>query len=262
MSTDAAARAWAESLAPVTSAMLALARPRPGERVLDVGAGAGQFALEIASLVGPAGEVLAVDPSADAIAAIEQRAATANPNRAPLRAMRAAAESLEAGEALFDLAIARNSVMYFDDLERGLARVRRALRRGGRVVASVYGSLADEPFHAIPLAAVARRTTLARPLPEHAAAFELGADDLEAALLACGFHAVTRTDVPVSRTFPSIDSLGESLRGSRSLADLLGRLPAARHAEAWREIDGELGRYAGPSGVVVPGRQVVLAATA
>ena len=53
MSGDDAARAWAEALAPVTDAMLDMARPRPGDRVLDVGAGAGQLALEIASAVGP-----------------------------------------------------------------------------------------------------------------------------------------------------------------------------------------------------------------
>ena len=262
MSGDDAARAWAEALAPVTDAMLDMARPRPGERVLDVGAGAGQLALEIASAVGPAGEVLAIDPSADAIAAIEQRAATAHPNCAPLRAMRAAAESLDAGEALFDLAIARNSVMYFDDLERGLARVKHALRPGGRLVASVYAALDQEPFHAVPLAAVTRRSPLSRPLPEYAAAFELDADRLEAALHASGWQAVARRVVPVRRNFRSLDTLAAALRGSRSLAELLGRLPAEEHAEAWREIDAGFERYAGPSGVAIDGCQVVVIATA
>lgn len=261
MSREAAARAWAESLAPVTDAMLDLARPMPGERALDIGAGAGQLAFEIAATVGPTGEVLAVDPSTDAVAAIERRA-TETRDHPPVRVMRAAAESLEVGDTRFDLAVARNSVMYFDDLRGGLAAVRRALRAGGRFVASVYGPLADDPFHAIPLAVVRRRTSLMRPLPEYAAAFELGADEFESALAASGWHVVSRREVPVRRTFASLDELKAALRGSRSLAELLVRLSDAGQAEAWREIDAGFGAYSGSSGVVIPGRQVVLAATA
>ena len=261
MNVEVAARVWAESLAPVADTMLDLARPIPGERVLDVGAGAGQLALEIAASVGPSGEVLAVDPSADAVAAIERRATEAR-ERAPVRALRATAESLDVGDTRFDLAVSRNSVMYFADLERGLANIRRALRAGGRFVASVYGPLADEPFHAIPLAAVRRRTLLMRPLPEYAAAFALGADELESALLASGWQSVSRREVPVQRTFVSLDELKDALRGSRSLAELLGRLSDAGQAEAWREIAAAFAPYSGSSGVVIPGRQVVLAATA
>lgn len=261
MSTEAAARAWAESLAPVTDAMLDLARPMPGERVLDVGAGAGQFALQIAARVGASGEVLAVDPSSEAIASIERVAAGAA-DRAPVRTLVAGAESLDAGEARFDLAVARNSVMYFADLERGLANVRRALRPGGRLVASVYGPLASEPFHAIPLAAVTRRTALAPPMPEYAAAFGLDAVRLQDALSRCGFQAVTRTDVPVRRSYPDRAALDASLRGSGSLEALLARLPSGERAAAWREIDAGFERYAGATGIVIPGLQVVVAAVA
>ena len=46
---------------PTLAALRALARP--GERWLDIGAGAGRYALPLALAVGPAGEVVAVDPS-------------------------------------------------------------------------------------------------------------------------------------------------------------------------------------------------------
>jgi ubiquinone/menaquinone biosynthesis C-methylase UbiE len=261
VSADDAARAWAESLAPVTSAMLEIARPIPGERVLDVGAGAGQLSLEIALLVGPAGEVVAIDPAPGAVEVIGHRAADVR-DCAPVRALVAGAESLELGEGRFDLAVARNSVMYFEDLPRGLANLRRALRPDGRFVASIYAALDEEPFHAIPLAAVRRRTSLSHPLPEYAAAFALSADDFESALRASGWHSVSHRDVPVRRTFDSLESLGAALRGSRSLAELLGRLPETHLAEVWQDIDAGFGPFADLSGVVVPGRQIVVSAMA
>lgn len=260
MSSEAA-RAWAEALAPVTAAILELARPLPGERVLDLGAGAGQLALEIAAVVGPRGTVLATDPAADAVAAIRRIAASGGLGTA-VQALCVAAEALDPGIGRFDLVVARNSVMYFEDLGRGLGNALRVLGRGGRLVASVYGTLDQEPFHAIPLAAVRRHVTLSRPLPEYAAAFDRGADDVEAALLACGARSVARRAVPVRRSFASLDSLRTALRESSSLAELLGRVPLAAREKAWREIDAAFERYAGASGVVVPGLQVVLVAQA
>jgi molybdenum cofactor cytidylyltransferase len=45
---------------------------RPGERWLDIGAGAGRYALPLALAVGPAGEVIAVDPSPSMLAALRE----------------------------------------------------------------------------------------------------------------------------------------------------------------------------------------------
>src|SRR5713101_6468823 len=46
---------------------------QPGERILDVGCGAGQLAAEVAMLVGPAGRVDGVDISEDMLAAAQNR---------------------------------------------------------------------------------------------------------------------------------------------------------------------------------------------
>ena len=50
-------------LEPATRLMLDLARVQPGQRVLDVAAGAGEPAMTIAERVGPNGQVLATDIS-------------------------------------------------------------------------------------------------------------------------------------------------------------------------------------------------------
>src|ERR1700689_4996333 len=61
---------WAEEqepldamLAPVAEALIAHARIKPGERVLDVGCGNGATTFELAELVGPEGHVAGIDIS-------------------------------------------------------------------------------------------------------------------------------------------------------------------------------------------------------
>jgi SAM-dependent methyltransferase len=63
--------------APVSAAFLALAAPRAGERVLDVGCGCGASTLEFARAVGPAGQVTALDISAPILAEGRARAEAA-----------------------------------------------------------------------------------------------------------------------------------------------------------------------------------------
>jgi ubiquinone/menaquinone biosynthesis C-methylase UbiE len=65
------------TLTPVSEALLALAAPRGGERVLDVGCGCGATTLELARTVGPAGRVAALDISAPMLAVAKARAEAA-----------------------------------------------------------------------------------------------------------------------------------------------------------------------------------------
>jgi SAM-dependent methyltransferase len=62
------------TLAPVSEALLALAAPRVGEWVLDIGCGCGATTLEFARAVGPAGRVVALDISAPMLAEGQTRA--------------------------------------------------------------------------------------------------------------------------------------------------------------------------------------------
>lgn len=65
----------ADYYAQLTSVALHMAGIQPGMRVLDAGCGGGDVSLLIARLVGPKGEVVAVDRSSEALAAAERRLA-------------------------------------------------------------------------------------------------------------------------------------------------------------------------------------------
>lgn len=252
---------YRESLAGVTEVMLAAAGIAAGQRVLDVGAGDGETALLAAQRVGRSGRVLATDASDAAMRGLAARLG-ALPGSAPISLATVAAESLAVEPGSFDVALARNSVMYFGDPPRALGNIRAALRSGGRFVASVYGPLVREPFHAVPIAAVTRRRPIGEPYPQYVQAFRMGADDLERELLLAGFRSVAQHAVPTTRTFPSLASAIEALRSSRSLAQLLSVLPEGQREDAWREIADGLRDHGSAPGLRIAGVQVVLVATA
>lgn len=252
---------YRESLAAVTECMFAAMDLRPGHSVLDIGAGAGEASLIAAERVGPTGHVLATDV---AVAAMEGLAAhiRTQPRPLPIALRAVAAESLALEPGSFDVAMARNSIMYFTDLPRALANIRAALRTGGRFIASVYGPLEREPFHAIPVAAVRRRRPVNEPYPDYVQAFRVGADDVEFALLQAGFRSVERHVVHTRRSFPSIAAAIEALRLSRSLAQLLSVLPESQIENAWTDIEAGFRAFVSAPGLRIPGEQVVLVATA
>ena len=251
---------YLESLAAVTKRMFAMACIDAGQRVLDIGTGVGGTALIAAGRVGPTGSVLATDASKDALQGLAARLG-ALPQPLPVTLEQVAAESLALEPASFDVALARNSIMYVTDLPRALANIRAALRPGGRFVASVYGPLECEPFHAVPIAAVRRRGQINAPYPDYVQAFRLGANDVESALRDAGFAAVERHVVPTARSFPSLAAALDALRFSRSLAQLLSVLPEGQREYAWADIESGFREYDSASGLRIPGEQVILAAT-
>ena len=61
-------------LRPVSDRLIAAAKPKPGERVIDVGCGCGATTIQFAERVGPAGAVLGLDVSAPMLARARERA--------------------------------------------------------------------------------------------------------------------------------------------------------------------------------------------
>ncbi len=128
---------WAQPLSSAHQALLARLRPRPGERVLDVACGTGAVACELAALVGPAGEVVGIDLSQAMVDAARARAADAG--LANVRFERLDAQSLPLEHATYDVVTCCFGLMYVPEPELALARMRQALRPGGRLGLAVWG---------------------------------------------------------------------------------------------------------------------------
>lgn len=135
-------RAQATFLEPLSRRWLDDAGVRPGQHVLDVGAGFGDVSLLAASIVGPTGRVVGVEREPAAVTqatarAVAQRAATVSFVEGDLRDVRL--------DDPFDAAIGRFVLMYLACPVEAIAAVADHVRPGG-VVTFLEWHPADRPL--------------------------------------------------------------------------------------------------------------------
>jgi SAM-dependent methyltransferase len=102
---------------------------RPGDRLIDVGAGSGGAALIAA---GQGAEVLAVDASQGMVARIRERTQHGRAGAGSIRAAVMDGMALALPDGRFDVALSVFGVILFPDAERGMREIVRVLRPGGR----------------------------------------------------------------------------------------------------------------------------------
>ena len=147
---DRSAQGWNDHAEPIgawlaraTDAMLEMAGVRPGARVLDVAAGAGEQTLTIAERVGPSGFVLATDLSSAILTLAQANAQRAGHSHVQVQV--ADGEHLGVEAASFDAAVSRLGVMFFPNPLQGLVEMRNALRPGGGVCTMVFAAPERNP---------------------------------------------------------------------------------------------------------------------
>jgi SAM-dependent methyltransferase len=102
-----------------------------GDRVVEIGAGTGLLTAELAAAVGRGGSVTAVEPSAPLAEACRERVPS-------VEVRSALGEDLPFANAQFDAAVAQLVVNFLTDPRAGVHEMRRVVRGGGIVAASVW----------------------------------------------------------------------------------------------------------------------------
>jgi arsenite methyltransferase len=108
-----------------------MGRLAPGERVLDVGAGAGTDSLLAAQMVGEQGHVTGIDMTPEMLA--KARAAAAAMGAANVEFVEADAERLPFPDASFDVVISNGVIDLIPDKDAVFAELHRVLIPGGRL---------------------------------------------------------------------------------------------------------------------------------
>ncbi|MGE0706854.1 MAG: class I SAM-dependent methyltransferase [Planctomycetota bacterium] len=130
VSADAYDRFMGRYSRGLAAPMADLAGVRAGQRVLDVGCGAGALTAELVARVGPE-RVSAVDPSPRFVEAVALRQPGAEVRLA-------SAEALPFADACYDASLAQLVVHFLSDPVAGLAEMARVTRPGGVVAACVW----------------------------------------------------------------------------------------------------------------------------
>ena len=127
--------------APLTTRVVEVAQPQPGDRVLDAACGTGVVARRVAAIVGAQGRVVGLDlnPAMLAVAIRRrERGLTIDWHEGGI-------EALPFPDGDFDLGVCQHGLQFVPDRAGAVAEMRRVLRDGGRVDDSVSQSLRASP---------------------------------------------------------------------------------------------------------------------
>ena len=244
-----------------TRRMLELARVQPGQRILDVAAGAGEPAMSAAERVGPGGYVLATDLSEGILALALQVARERGFQQIETRCMDG--EALDLPDASFDAVLCRLGLMYMPHPVTALREWRRVLRPGGRVAVAVFSTPDRNSWGALPASIIRRRAQLPPPVPGQPGPFSLGAPGmLEDLFRQAGFADVEVRAVPVPHgTASSAEYVAVAREAFGGFNAMMAHLPPEERDSVWDEVAGAMRRFESPVGLEAPGECLVGAAS-
>lgn len=128
----------------VTPYLLDAAGISAGQRVLDIGSGAGVASLAAAAIVGPDGEVVGADISKPLVAYATRRAADAGSANVRFVVRDVQQEPIDG--APFDAAISQFGVMFFDEPVTALSNVRAHTASGGSLTFACWQPMQLNPW--------------------------------------------------------------------------------------------------------------------
>lgn len=233
---------WAEDL-------LALATPKPGERVLDVACGTGIVARLVVQRVGPNGTVVGLDLNPGMLAVARTIPV---PHAAQIEWREGNVSAIPFPDATFDLALCQQGLQFFPDRLAALREMRRVLVRGGRLALSVWRPMQHSPGFA------ALATALGRFIAPEAAAimqgpFALGsADDLRILMTDAGFVDVVVQPAAKALRFPSPEEFVGRYVAATPLAAVVAKANDDARAALTTEVGASLKSYVDHQGLAFP----------
>jgi ubiquinone/menaquinone biosynthesis C-methylase UbiE len=215
--------------------LVAAAEVASGHSVLDVAAGTGGATVALASRVGAAGRVLAVDLSLAML-----RVAASKLAGLPVRVTVMDGQRLACRPRSFDAVVCQLGLMFYAEPLRGLEECWRVLRPGGHIALQVWSRADRVPFYGL------LADALSRELPEQRDALYrpsalADADRLHALLTRAGFRDVSVTPERRSLVFESFADYWEAIEaGASRIGQFYLELPESRRRAVREEVQGRM----------------------
>ena len=162
------------------------------------------------------------------------------------RVMDAANIDLDADS--FDAVICQLGLMVFPNPAKVLRAMRHVVRQGGKVAALVFSTAEKKSIsrhHVGSRTPLWQRTSTAVPLGK--------TDVLDNTFRESGLLNITVRPVNFRRHYSSTAEVIRRLKESAFLRQPIEKLGAAERQQAWAEIERQLSRLEGPTGVEMPG---------
>ncbi|HEX3621493.1 MAG TPA: class I SAM-dependent methyltransferase [Acidimicrobiales bacterium] len=247
-------------VARVTERMLAGTDPRPGERVLELAAGAGGLGLAVAALVGRDGEVVVSDAVAEMVAIAARRADERGLDNVCTAMLDV--EAIDEPDRSFDVVLCREGMMFALDPAAAAREIARVTRPGGRVAVSVWGPPAQNPWLGLAAAALSAELGRQVPPPGGPGPFALAdAVRLRALFVDAGLEDIAIEEVTCPLRAPSFEAwwARTSTIGGPLVRVIAGLSDDVRAAVVSR-LREEVRRFRTPEGVELPGLVLLLSA--
>lgn len=245
----------------VTRQMLDLARIQPGQRMLDIAAGAGEPAVSAAERVGPGGYVLATDISDGIVELARQVAHERGLKQIETRTMDG--EKLDLPDASFDAVLCRLGLMYMPHPVMALREWRRVLKAGRRVAVVVFSTPDRNSWGAVPASIIRRRAQLPDPIPGQPGPFSLGGPGvLEGIFNQAGFANPEIRAVPVPhRMNTAADYVQVAREAFGGFNAMMAHLSARERESVWNEVEASMRSFESLDGFEVRGECLLGVAT-
>ena len=245
-------RHWAEyadffdrALAGYHPALLTAANVRPGDRVLDVGCGSGQVAIDLVRAA-PGARALAVDLSAAQLDIARRRGAGLG-----VEFLQADAQVHDFGAASYDRVVSRTGTMFFGDAAAAFGNLATATQPDGRLAILVWRDLAENEWLREIVEALRVGRDLPMPPPGAPGPFAQSDPDMvEPMLTAAGWSDVAFESVDHAVWLGPDADRGTNWQLGQSAWLLLG-LDDAHRAEAAANLHALLAAHQTPEGVLL-----------
>ena len=205
-----------DQLRPVGAAIIDRLDVADDQQHLDIASGTGEPGLSIAKRA-PAGRVVLTDLVAEMLDVAARRAGAQG--LANVETTVCSADDLPFDDATFDSVSVRFGYMFFPDMAKATAEFVRVLKPGGRLCASVWVKLEQNPWTSIAMQAIATEAVLPPADPDRPTMFRCAAPGYVSALYErAGLRDIAEWDVEVELVTRSPDEYWDMISEHVSLA--------------------------------------------